>query len=199
MREVIRDARLDPIWAVAGELGIPIMLHVADAPAFWQAVNDANAWTRVLHGEYAWWALTELAHASPEELRAELSEVVARHRTTTVICPDIASNWHNLDLAADDLETLPNLHRHGRPDPELGVVAPPLDYTRAFPEEHQERVLFGTDVIFNTTNLRTGMQAQLLLEPGEFPARGAVPEDAYADSTAALVGSHNWFLATDEV
>ena len=144
-------------------------------------MNDANAWTRVLHGEYASWALTELAHASPEELRAELSEVVARHRTTTVICPDIASNWHNLDLAADDLET-PARTCTDMADriPNWVSLPPPLDYTRAFPEEHQERVLFGTDVIFNTTNLRTGMQAQLLLEPGEFPARGAVPEDAYA-------------------
>jgi hypothetical protein len=33
-RVKVDDARLDPLWATAGELGLPVMIHVADPVAF---------------------------------------------------------------------------------------------------------------------------------------------------------------------
>ncbi len=196
----VNDVRLDPIWAVAGELGIPIMLHVADPPEFWQPVNDANTWNGVLHGEYAWWAYYREGYPSPEELLAERNEVIARHRSTTFICPHIGSSSHNLDQAADDLEALPNLfYDIAARIPELGVPGRRRNHARAFLVEHQDRVLFGTDIIFDMTNVPTGTQAQSLFQPGEIPLAGADPEDAYVDSTVAFVESHIQFLATDEV
>jgi predicted TIM-barrel fold metal-dependent hydrolase len=40
----INDERLDPIWAKAGELSIPILLHTADPCFFWTPVNEDNFW-----------------------------------------------------------------------------------------------------------------------------------------------------------
>lgn len=196
----VSDERLDPIWAVAGELGIPILLHVADPPEFWQPVNGANAWNGVLHGEYAWWAYYRAGYPSPEELLAERNEVIARHPATTFICPHVGSNAHNLDQAADDLDALPNLYYDvAARIPELGIPGRRRDHARSFLVEHQDRVLFGTDVIYDTVNVPTGTQAQSLFQPGEFPLGGEDPEDRYVASTVGFVDSHLRFLATDDV
>lgn len=38
----IDDARLDPVWKRAGELKMPVIMHIADPTAFWQPVNGNN-------------------------------------------------------------------------------------------------------------------------------------------------------------
>jgi predicted TIM-barrel fold metal-dependent hydrolase len=194
----VNDERLDPVWAAAGEVGIPILLHVADPPEFWRPVNDANFWNGVLYGEYAWWAYYRAGFPSPDELLAERNEVIARHPSTLFICPHVGSNSHNLDQAADDLEALPNLvYDIAARIPELGIPGRRRDHARAFLIEHQDRVLFGTDVIYDTTNVPTGIQAQSLYQPGEILLDGADPEERYVETTVAFVDSHLQFLATD--
>ena len=196
----VNDERLDPIWAAAGALGLPIMLHVADPPEFWQPVDASNGWNAVLHGEYAWWTYYRGGYPSLEELLAERNEVIARHPGTTFICPHVGGNAHNLDQAADDLERLPNLHYDiAARIPELGVPGRRRDHARQFVIDYQDRVLFGTDVIFDATNVPTGMQAQSLYQPWEIPLDGEDAEERYVATTVAFVESHVSFLATDEI
>ena len=38
----VDDARIDPIWAKAGELGIPVLIHTADPASFWNPLNAEN-------------------------------------------------------------------------------------------------------------------------------------------------------------
>lgn len=47
----VNDPALDPIWAQAGELGIPVLIHTADPLFFWEPVNERNFWNDVLYGE----------------------------------------------------------------------------------------------------------------------------------------------------
>ena len=41
-RVPVDDPRLDPVWAKAGELGIPVLIHSGDPAEFWQEVDARN-------------------------------------------------------------------------------------------------------------------------------------------------------------
>jgi predicted TIM-barrel fold metal-dependent hydrolase len=194
----ISDERLDPIWTKAGELGIPILIHTADPVYFWQPINERNFWNGVLHGEYAWWSYYRKGLPSREELLSERNEVIARHPRATFLCPHLGSNSEALDMAADDLEALPNLYYDlSARIPIMGLPGRHRCHSRELLLAYQDRILFGTDVIFDDTNVATGIQAQCLFQPGEFPLGGAVPEDRYVDTTVSFVKSHLDFLLTD--
>jgi len=197
----VNDERLDPIWEMAGRLGIPVLLHTADPPPFWQPVNEDNFWNAVLRGEYAWWSYYRKGLPSRDELLAERNEVIKRHPRTVFICPHVGSNAYNLDAAADDLDALPNLYYDlSARIPILGLPGRRQQHAREFLMACQDRVLFGTDSIYDETNVPTGVQAQCLHQPGETPQlEGPDPRESYVESTARFIASHLDFLATDRV
>jgi predicted TIM-barrel fold metal-dependent hydrolase len=194
----INDPRLDPIWAKAGELGIPILLHTGDPPAFWQPVTERNFWNGVLYGEYAWWTYYRKGFPSLEELLGERNEVIARHPSTIFICPHVGSRSESLQLAADDLDDFPNLYYDvSARIPVLGLPSHSL-CSRQFLTKYQDRILFGTDAIYDDTNVPTGVQAQCLYQPGELGPAGNNPERSYVESTVRFIESHYRFFQTDE-
>ena len=193
----INDPRLDPIWAKAGELGIPIIMHTADPAQFWQPVNALNFWDGVLYGEYAWWSYYRSGYPSHEELLGERNEVILRHPKTTFIAPHIGSRSEALDYAAEDLETLPNLYYDiSARIPILGLPGRRARHAREFLIEFQDRILFGTDLIYDETNVPTGLQAQCLYQPYEIPLGEANPVERYVETSVEFVNSHLEFLQT---
>jgi predicted TIM-barrel fold metal-dependent hydrolase len=196
----IDDARLDPIWAAAGALGIPVLIHTADPPYFWQPVDERNFWNGVLYGEYAWWSYYRKGYPGRDELLAERNAVIARHPGTIFIAPHVGSNAEFLDAAADDLDAFPNLYYDlSARVPIMGLPGRRAARSRAFLLQYADRVLFGTDSIFDDTNVPTGMQAQCLYQPYEIPLDGADPEERYIATTADFIQSHLDFLRTDRV
>ncbi|MFB3881285.1 MAG: amidohydrolase family protein [Armatimonadota bacterium] len=196
----VNDERLDPIWAKAGELGIPVLIHTADPPAFWQPVDEGNFWNGVLYGEYAWWSYYRKQLPSREELLAERNDVIRRHPDTTFICPHVGSNAEWLVVAAEDLEAMPNLYYDiSARIPIMGLPGRRSVESRQFLLEYSDRILFGTDVIYDDTNVPTGMQAQCLYQPGEIRLGDADPGERYVATTVEFLRSHLDFLTTDRV
>ena len=196
----VNDERLDPIWEKAGELAIPVLIHTADPPAFWEPVDQGNFWSGVLYGEYAWWTYYRKGLPSIEELLAERNDMIRRHPNTTFICPHVGSRASCLDIAADDLEELPNLYYDiSARIPIMGRSRRRRERSREFLIEYQDRVLFGTDVIYDDTNVPTGMQAQCLYQPGEVPLGDADFREKYVETTVRFIQSHVDFLMTAEV
>lgn len=196
----INDERLDPIWAKAGELGIAVLIHSADPPGFWEPVNEDNFWNGVLYGEYAWWSYYRKGFPSRDELLAERNEVIRRHPNTTFICPHVGSKASSLDEAADDLDGMPNLYYDiSARIPIMGLSKRRSAHSREFLVRYQDRVLFGTDVIYDDTNVPTGMQAQCLYQPGEIPLGDADFRERYVETTVTFIQSHFDFLMTEEV
>ena len=196
----VNDERLDPLWAKAGELGIPVLIHTADPAAFWEPLNRDNFWNGVLYGEYAWWSYYRQGFPSRDELLSERNDVIRRHPQTTFICPHIGSKSECLDAASDDLAKFPNLYYDlSARIPILGLPGPHAERSRAFLIAYQDRVLFGTDAIYDPTNVPTGMQAQCLYQPGEIPLGDADPQERYVETTVAFVHSHLDFLTTSRV
>jgi predicted TIM-barrel fold metal-dependent hydrolase len=196
----VDDPAFDPIWAKAGELGIPVLIHTADPAAFWEPVNERNFWNGVLYGEYAWWSYYRRGYPSREELLAERNEVIARHPTTTFICPHVGSRAECLDVAAEELDSLPNLYYDiSARLPTLGRSPGRAARAREFMIAYQDRILMGTDMIYDDTNVPTGVQAQMLFQPGEVPLGDADPRARYVETSVEFVRSHIDFLTTAQV
>jgi predicted TIM-barrel fold metal-dependent hydrolase len=146
----VDDARLDPLWAAAGELDVPVTIHVADPIAFFEPLDARNERWEELHQHPDWhfWPPRQSSGGegfpSFDELVDGLEAVVARHPGTTFIGAHVGCAAEDLDRVSAMLDTYPNFNCDiAARVAELGRQP----YTaRAFMIRWQDRVLFGTDM-----------------------------------------------------
>jgi predicted TIM-barrel fold metal-dependent hydrolase len=141
----VDDPRLDPLWAMAGELGVPVLIHTADPVAFFQPLDPGNERWEDLQLRPEWY------FGGPEfpdhdDLLAQRDRVVERHPETTFIGAHLGNYPENLDYVAACLERYPNFYvdTSARIN-EFGRH--PAAEVRAFFVEYQDRVLLGTDLV----------------------------------------------------
>jgi hypothetical protein len=79
----VDDERLDPLWAAAGELRVPVTIHVADPIAFFEPLDATNERWEELQANPDW----QFGEGFPafDELIDGLEALVARHPSTTFI------------------------------------------------------------------------------------------------------------------
>ena len=148
----VDDPRLDPVWATAADLRLPVVIHVADPIAFFEPLDASNERYEELLAHPDWHFWPTRASEQPgiagfpsfDELIDGLEAIVARHPVTTFIGAHVGCapedlgrvdrmlgaypNW-NIDIAARIAE----LGRQPYRARELMLRWP-------------DRVLFGTDV-----------------------------------------------------
>lgn len=138
----VDDPSIDPIWALAGELNIPVIIHTAEPQEFFSPVDNKNE---------RWLELNIFpSRQSPpsmyptfEQLMKERDHMYSKHPKTRFIGAHF--NWYGNDLerAARQLDALPNLYL------EVGAVL--YEFGRQphgaaqFFTKYQDRVLFGKD------------------------------------------------------
>ena len=139
-RVAVNDPRLDPIWAKAGELGIPVLIHTADPAEFWRPMDKRNE---------RWLELKlrpRRKRSDPpswEDLISEQLAVFKKHSKTTFIAAHLA--WMGNDLArlARTLDEIPNMYT------ELAAViyepGRQPRFAKEFFTKYQDRVLMGKD------------------------------------------------------
>lgn len=140
----VDDPRFDPIWAKAGELGVPVSIHTSDPKAFFEPVTPDNERYEEL-SEAPSWSFADPKYPRRDELLAQRDRMVARHPKTTFILVHFANNPEDIDYVDRLLDTYPNayvdlsarLAEIGRHDP---------DKVRALFIKHQKRILFGSDI-----------------------------------------------------
>ena len=137
------DPRIDPVWAKAGELGIPVLIHTGEPSPFWSPWDGNNE---------RWLELKQYPNrrrddasrfASFEETMAEQHRMFKRHPGTNFINAHLG--WLGNDLARLGrlMDEMPNMYT------EIGAVLAELGRqpraAREFLIEYQDRVLFGKD------------------------------------------------------
>lgn len=138
----VDDPRLDPIWATAGELGLPVLAHVADPVAFFDPLTPENERWEELQA-HPDWHFPSPAFPPFLSIVDGLAAIVARHSATTFIGAHVGCYAENLAWVGDLLRRCPNFYidisaRVG----ELGRQP----YTvRRFFIEFADRILFGSD------------------------------------------------------
>lgn len=141
----VDDERLDPLWATAGELGVPVLIHVGDPAAFFRPLDATNERIEQLIKRPDWHFYP--GYPSLEAIIGQLERVVLRHPGTVFIGAHVGCYAEDLGRVRSLLDQAPNYHidisaRHA----ELGRQP---RATRALIEAHPDRVLFGTDVTAN--------------------------------------------------
>ena len=136
------DPELDPIWQTAARLNIPVMIHTADPPEFFQPLDYANErWMELA-------LFPDRRYQDPkyprfDELMAERDRLFRRHPKTTFIAAHLGWHAHDLGRLGKMFDEMPNLYG------EVGAVLYDLGRqpraAHAFLVKYQDRVLFGKD------------------------------------------------------
>jgi predicted TIM-barrel fold metal-dependent hydrolase len=136
------DARLSPVFAAAGELGLPVLIHTADPVAFWDPVDERNERYEELsvHPE---WSFAGGGFPSFERLLEALETLVARHPGTTFIAAHVGCYAENLAEVSRLLGAHPNLTIDL--SARMAELGRQPRAARALVLRHPDRVLFGTD------------------------------------------------------
>jgi predicted TIM-barrel fold metal-dependent hydrolase len=147
----VDDRRLDPLWAAAGELGVPVVIHVADPIAFFERLDAANERWEELRANPDWHFWPTRPRNEPDapgfppfdEVIDGLEAVVVRHPGTTFIGAHVGCAAEDLARVGTILDRAPNFHVDlAARIAELGRQP----YTaRSFILRWSDRVLFGTD------------------------------------------------------
>ena len=139
-RVPVDDPRLDPVWAKAGELGIPVLIHSGDPAEFWQPMDERNE---------RWLELRlrprrrQTAPPTFEQVLGEQLRMFRKHPGTTFIAAHLAWLGHDLGRLGQTLDELPNMNVG------LGAViyepARQPRFAREFFIKYQDRILMGKD------------------------------------------------------
>lgn len=137
----IDDPRLDLFWKKCGELGVPVLIHIADPKEYWypksyntDQYQSKSAARYYQHPDVPKW----------DELIAQRNNVLKKHPKTKFIGAHFASLSDDFDALAKTLDDHPNL------SVECGARLRFLyryhpQAVRDFFVRYQDRILFGTD------------------------------------------------------
>ncbi len=138
----VNDERLFPIWETAGELGLPVMIHVADPVAFFDPIDETNErWEEI--GANPDWAFTSPPFPKFMHIMNCFKNLVSRHSSTTFIGAHVGCYGENLGWVGKMLDDCPNYYIDF--SARLGELGRQPYTARKFFIQYQDRILFGTD------------------------------------------------------
>jgi predicted TIM-barrel fold metal-dependent hydrolase len=139
----VDDERLMPIWETAGELGLPVVIHVADPVAFFDPIDETNErWEELGHRPD--WAFTSPPFPPFTHILNGLLNLVKRHPRTIFIGAHVGCYAENLGWVGHMLDTCPNYFVDI--SARLGELGRQPYTARKFLIQYQDRVLFGSDM-----------------------------------------------------
>ena len=141
-RITIDDPRLDSIWALCGEMGVPVLIHTADPKPFWDEFDGHNE--RWLELKTHPRRKREANNPAPwEQLIDEQHNMFKKHPNTTFINAHMGWYANNLKKLGELLDEMPNMNV------EIGAIIAELGRqprtAKTFFIKYQDRILFGKD------------------------------------------------------
>lgn len=139
----VDDPRLAPIWETAGELDLPVMIHVADPVAFFDPIDENNErWEEL--GRNPDWAFTSPPFPPFLHILEGLAAIVARHPQTTFIGAHVGCYAENLGWVGALLDRCPNFFVDI--SARLGELGRQPYTSRRFFLQYADQILFGSDM-----------------------------------------------------
>ena len=138
----VSDTRLDPLWQMAGELNIPVTLHIADPVAFFSPVDNSNERWEELAANPDW------QFPSPPfppflQIVNDMADVMARHPATTFIGAHCGCYAENLGWIAETMDRCPNFNVDI--SERIGELGRQPYAARRFFIDYADRIMFGLD------------------------------------------------------
>jgi predicted TIM-barrel fold metal-dependent hydrolase len=171
----VDDPRLDPIWQAAGELGLPVLIHVADPVAFFDPLDEQNErWEELTaHPD---WSFPSPPYPPFLSIVNDLKSLVLRHPSTIFIGAHVGCYAEDLNWVAQMLDACPNFHVDIAA--RLGELGRQPYSARRFLIQYQDRVVFGSDMGPDLDSYRVYYRfletddEYFQYGPGELPAQG---------------------------
>jgi predicted TIM-barrel fold metal-dependent hydrolase len=139
----VDDARLIPLWETAGELGLPVMIHVADPVAFFDPIDETNErWEEL--GEHPDWAFTSPPFPPFMSIIESLANLVVSHPNTIFIGAHVGCYAENLGWVGALLDRCPNFYVDI--SARIGELGRQPYTARRFFVRYADRILFGSDM-----------------------------------------------------
>jgi predicted TIM-barrel fold metal-dependent hydrolase len=138
----VDDIRLDPLWNAVDELGLPVIIHVADPVAFFDPLNETNERWEELNAHPEW------HFPAPQfppfmSIMEDFAQLVLRFPNVKFIAAHVGCYAENLEWVGALMRRCPNLYVDiSARISELGRQ--PYSAKRFF-EQFSHRVLFGID------------------------------------------------------
>ena len=143
------DARLDPLFQKCAELGMPVNIHVADPIWMYEKMDRTNDG---LMNAYRWRLDNRpdiVGHSGMMEI---LERAVKRHPGTTFIACHFANLCYDLTRLATMLDRNPNLYADI--SARFAETATIPRFVSRFYAKYQNRLVYGTDMGYNTAMYR---------------------------------------------
>jgi predicted TIM-barrel fold metal-dependent hydrolase len=148
----VDDPRLDPLWAAAAALDVPVVIHIADPIAFFEPLDATNERLEELRANPDWHFWPTRPAGAPEaagfppfdELLAAFDRLLTRHPATTFVGAHVGCAAEDLDLVSRLLVDHPNLSVDIAA--RLGELGRQPYTAREFFVRHADRILFGVDM-----------------------------------------------------
>lgn len=127
----------DPYFSWMEEQGFPIILHLADAPRFWDPARKG----------LDPWSYAEEPYPSRYAMYAELENVLSRHPQLKIILAHFLFLWDELSEASRLLDAYPSIAFDLTPGVEgYALMSQQIDASRQFFLKYQDRIIYGTDI-----------------------------------------------------
>lgn len=141
-RVAIDDIRLDPIWVLCGELGIPVLIHAADPKPFWEEFDGNNE--RWLELKTHPRRKRDADNPVPwEQIIAEQHAMFKKNPNTKFINAHMGWYANDLGRLGELLDEMPNMSVG------IGAIIAELGrqprFAKKFFKKYQNRILFGKD------------------------------------------------------
>jgi predicted TIM-barrel fold metal-dependent hydrolase len=128
------------VWSAAEELGLPVLLHVADPDMFWDPIA-CPGWARE-----SGWDYSDGTYPSKEDLYTEVEHILDRHPRLKVILAHFYFLAQDLERAARFLDSHPSVCFDLAPHIDMYTeFSHTPSQTIDFFTRYQDRILFGTD------------------------------------------------------
>ncbi len=147
----VDDERLSPLWHSAGELGVPVTIHIADPVAFFEPFGARNERWEELRGEPQD-RFSGRQYPPFNTIIEAFARLVRRHPETTFIGAHVGCYAENLAWVGALLDECPNFNVDI--SARLGELGRQPYTARRFFLRYQDRILFGTDADASTASYR---------------------------------------------
>ena len=147
----VDDERLDPLWSTAAELGLPVIIHIADPIAFFEPLDGANERYEELTENPDWHFWPTRPPGRPDmpgfppfdELLTGFDRLAGRHPRTAFVGAHVGCAAEDLGLVSRMLDAHPNLSVDIAA--RLGELGRQPYTARSLFLRYSGRILFGTD------------------------------------------------------
>lgn len=137
----IDDERLDPVLERAGELNMPINIHVAEPYWFYMNMDSTNDG---LMNAVNWRLDNKEGILSHGEMLTTLENAVKKHPNTTFVAAHLGNSSYDLDIIGSMLEKYPNLYADvSARYAELSQIP---RHVKQFITKHRDKIVYGTDM-----------------------------------------------------